>query len=193
MKKTSSSGTPLAFEISDSTYAALQNLAASQGLNSLSAVIAHALSQCDLAAIQADASSKRQLSVRVPDDLRKELQKHSRANKVSMAYLIRAALDAYVTNLPQGSSLTPGQPAMAKKKPASKKTAAKKAVKKVAAKKAVKKVAAKKAVAKKAVKKVAAKKAVKKVAAKKVAAKKAVKKVAAKKAVKKAAAKKAKK
>lgn len=201
MKKASSSGSPLAFEVDDVTYATLENLESRLGLKSLSAVVAHALSEYDFSKTSASSSNRRQLSVRVPNDLRKELLKHSRANKVSMAHLIRAALDAFVTNLPDGGSLTPGQPAMAKKKPATKKTVAKKAVKKVAAKTAVKKVAAKKAVKKAAVKKVVAKKAVKKVAAKKavkkVAAKKAVKKVAvkaaAKKAVKKVAAKKAKK
>ncbi|MCC5839826.1 MAG: hypothetical protein JJT96_06860 [Opitutales bacterium] len=199
MKKTSSSGSPLAFEVDGAIYADLVSLESRLGLKSLSAVVAHALSQYDFSKVQAASSDNRQMSVRVTDELRKELLKHSRANKVSVAYLIRAALNAFVTNPPDGGSLTPGQPAMAKKKSATKKAAAKKAVKKVAAKKAVKKVAAKKAVkkvaAKKAVKKVAvkkiaAKKAVKKVAAKKVAAKKAVvKKVVAKKAVKKAAAK----
>ncbi len=181
-KRNATTGSPLSFEIEDSLYQQLLAVQKQTGGTPVSVLVEYALKNHDMSKVAPRRGARRQLSVRMPDAVRKELEKHSRAKKVSMALLIREALEALVQAPPAGDALTQAKEAM----PPSKKSARKASAKK-AAKKATKK-AARKGAVKKAVKKAAAKKAGKKAAKK--AGKKAAKKVT-KKAGKKAAAKKA--
>lgn len=183
------SRTPLSFEIDEALSASLEGLRKKLGNVPVSQLIDYAIGSYDFAELDAMAGGeRRQLSVRLVDEKRNVLNQVSKSQKVSMAYLIRIALEALVEKGSKKTGLAElkrGMPEVEAKVPA------KKAAKKVAAKVA-KKAVAKKAAAKKAVKKAAAKKVTKKAPVKK-AAKKAVKKVPAKKAAKKAVKKGAKK
>lgn len=183
-KRNATTGSPLSFEIEDSLYQQLLAVQKQTGGTPVSVLVEYALKNHDVSKVAPRRGARRQLSVRLPDAMRNELEKHSRAKKVSMALLIREALEALVQAPPAGDALTQAKEAM----PPSKKSARKASAKK-AAKKATKK-AARKGAVKKAVKKAAAKKAAKKAGKK--AAKKVTKK-AGKKAAKKAGRKAARK
>ena len=181
---------PLTFDLQQDLLNKLKQVQKKIGARSLSEVVRYAVSVFDSSGLDLKTSSHRQISVRLSPELRQRLVRLSKQKKVSVAELLRVALDS----LPAELSDFNLKQTMPKKKTITKKVAkkitnkapAKKAIKKkVALKKAVKKTV-KKAVPKKAVKKAAPNKAVKKAAPKK----KAVKKAAPNKAVKKAAPKK---
>lgn len=177
---------PLSFEIDAVLAQRLEDLRAKLGHCPISTVVDYALEQFNFESIQLPrGGERRQLSVRLDDGKRTQLDKLSRAEKVSMAYLIRLALESLIEETSKKTALSKVQKDVASTAAA----APRKAAKKAGAKKAAKKAGAKKAVAKKATKKAAAKKTAKK-ATKKVA-KKAVKKAAKKAGAKKAVAKKA--
>lgn len=180
---------PLSFEVDEATFDRLKKLASRAGQVSLSALVEYALEQYDYSSLSPRDNTRKQVSVRLPEELRDRLEKNSEKENVSMAHLIRLALESLTETSLSGKSLTQLKEDMAAKKVVKKKVA-KKAAKKVAAKKVAKKVA-KKATAKKAAKKAPAKKAAKKATAKKAAAKKTAGPRVAKKAAKKVAAKKA--
>jgi hypothetical protein len=205
---------PLSFEIDERLLEALEALCKRLGGCSLSTLIDTAIANCDYGSMASGPTGKRhQLSVRLHPDKRAMLEKISRSEKVSMAHLLRKALEDLVgaarhkrvlTHIKQDMAVKKTVKAPAKKAPAkkaakkapAKKAPAKKAPAKKAVKKVVKKAKAAKAPVKKAVKKAAPKKAAKPAAkkpAKKAAVKKAPAKTAAKKVVKKAAKKVAKK
>lgn len=194
---------PLTFDLHLDLLIKLQELQRQSGVRSISEIIREALAVFNPGKLSEKSKKHRQISVRLPNELRRHLGQLSRKHKLSAGEILREAL---LEISKADSSFNPKTKTMPKKK-VTKKKAAVKAVrkapaKKKAVKKAVKKApakkAAKKAVKKKApAKKKAVKKAVKKKApAKKKAVKKAVKKKApakkaAKKAVKKAVKKKA--
>jgi hypothetical protein len=209
--------TPLSFEINEEMSASLEKLRKQSGGVSFSRLIEHAIAKFDYQKAKVHSGgNRRQLSVRLPGPQRAELEKVAKRQKVSIANLIRMALDDLLESaskpetVPELKALA-AQPSRrsgprkaatdtSKEKPMKKKQASKKTAKAPAAKKAKKvaQKAAKKAAkaikaVKSVVKKVVPKKAAKKAAAKKAPAKKApAKKAAAKKApAKKAAAKKA--
>ncbi len=178
---------PITFELDADAFQRLLEKTEATGLRSVSKLVRRALENFDYKQFQEKRFAKRQISVRIPAELKSVLMETAQRTNVSQAIILRAALD----NLP---SAPPDEPetlqpvnTMANQAP-KRKAATKKTAKKAPAKKAVKKTAAKKA-AKKVVKKAVKKTAVKKTAAKKATVKKAVKKTAAKKATKKAAKK----
>ena len=190
-KRNGTTGSPLSFEIEDALYQQLLDIQKTANGVPVSVLIEYALKQHDASKVAPRRGARRQLSVRLPDTMRKTLEKHSRAKKVSMALLIREALEALVQAPPQGEELNQIKETMPPSKKAAKKAtkkAAKKAAAKKSARKGVSKKAARKGAVKATVKKAAAKKATKKAVTKKTAAKKAGKK-AAKKVTKKAAKK----
>jgi len=167
-----SGNNPLTFDLPEVLLEKIVKAQEQCKAKSMSDLIRHALIHFNFETYIPEKQEHKQISVRLPDDVRKQLQQVSKKKKVSIGELLRAALDS----MPKNLTTTP------EKTMVTKKTTTKKTVKKAAPKKkAVKKTVAKKAV-KKTVKK-AVKKTVKKVASK---AKKAVKKTV-KKAVKKAA------
>ena len=189
---------PVTFEIDASTYERLLGQSARLGARSVSKLVRTALEHFDYEQFRQQSFVRKQLSVRIPPQLKAELVATARRTGASQAVILRAALEQLSAEaLTAAASDQPNDTTMAKK-PTTKKTAvkaaAKKAVKKATVKKApVKKAAAKKAAVKKAaVKKVAVKKApVKKAVVKKAAKKAVAKKAVAKKAATKTAAKKA--
>jgi predicted transcriptional regulator len=191
--KNSAPQSPLSFEIDAHLHSAVSDLRSQLGDCPLSAVVVYALENFDFEKLELNAGGDRhQVSVRLDTGLRKRLQRISKSEKISTAYLIRLALEELLDAARHKQVLTKIKNDMSATKTApAKKAPAKKAVAKKAP---AKKAAAPKAPAKKAVvKKAPAKKvAVKKAPAKKVAAKKAPKALAAPKApAKKAAVKKA--
>ncbi|NBD38564.1 MAG: CopG family transcriptional regulator [Verrucomicrobia bacterium] len=196
--------TPLSFEIDADLADSLEKLRRQLGNVSISKLIDHAIERFDYKKISRKAGGERkQLSVRLSDDKRGVLDKLSKSEKVSMAYLIRHALESLMDSAQKKTVQAQLKKALASaapppaKKTAGKKRAAKKAgTKKKAAgkKRAAKKAATKKRPAKKAAtkKRPAKKAATKKRPAKKAATKKrAVKKAATKKRPAKKAARKA--
>lgn len=184
--------TPLTFEMDADLLAKLQRYSKSPQVGTISAVIRHALQSFNFGSLKSQKRPLKQLSVRLDEDLRKQLKRVSVSKGISLGELLRLAL-AELPDSPSRevlSKISQNQMAKRTQKKAAKKVtkkAARKAPAKKVAKKAAKKVPAKKA-AKKVVKK-AAKKATKKKVAKKAPAKKAVKKKVAKKAAKKVAKK----
>ncbi len=149
---------PLTFDVSCSLYQSLQQLQHSLGESSISGVIRQAIKDFNFKKFEGQANPHKQLSVRLPANLKLQLVKYSQDKQVSMGELLRATLEALqdANRLKQ----TRSKP-MATTKPSI--TTAKKAVKKAVTKavKAVKKVVKKttKPTVKKAAKKAVAKKA----------------------------------
>lgn len=190
MTTTGNSTSPLTFELKKDLLDRLDQFKNKSGARSTSEVVRFALASFDFEHYQNVEEDQRQISVRLPDELKEVLLKKSKEWKISVGELLRAAIEGLLINPPKGVTLTKSSSPMAIKKKSAKKTAKKKVAKKAPAKRKVvkKKAAPKKKVAKKKVAKKAAKK---KVAKKKVAKKKAAKKkVAKKKVAKKKAAKK---
>jgi hypothetical protein len=158
--------TPLSFEIDADLSAKLNELRKTLGDVSFSAIIDHAIAAFDFEKIARSAGGdRRQLSVRLANDKRDSLAKLSKAEKVSIASLIRIALAALVDSAAKKTVQKELKAALAPKSVEKKTVVAKKTTKKASAKKAVKKAAVKKAAV---AKKVAKKAVVKKAAAKKV-------------------------
>ena len=87
--------TPLSFEIDADLAANLDKLRKSIGDVSFSKLIDYAIDQFDYKKVSSKAGGKRrQLSVRLADTKRGALDKISKSEKVSMAYLIRMALES---------------------------------------------------------------------------------------------------
>jgi len=158
--------TPLTFDLGADLQAKLQTYQRLIGARSTSSVIRYAIQQFSFSSYSSQDEPHRQLSVRLPDNLKEKLLHFSKQKSVSVGELLRAALGALpdqpnqdlINHILDTTMATKKKNAKAVKKAAPKK--------KVAVKKAVKKAAPKK--------KAAVKKAAKKAAPKKKAAKKAV-------------------
>ncbi|MGF1482811.1 MAG: CopG family transcriptional regulator [Opitutales bacterium] len=179
-----SATSPLTFDLRDELLAKLRRVQSSAGAPSLSLVVRHAITRYNFSRFANNPRNHRQISVRLPSDLKNELLRQAKSKGASVGELLRAALE----DLPEepSNALTksiqssPMATKTAKKKKVAKKKVAKK---KAPAKKKTAKKAARKTVARPATKKKAVKKAVKKKVAKKKVAKKAAKKKVAKKKV----------
>lgn len=161
---TSQKSAPITFEIQEELLSKLKNYQKVTNANSVSEVIRHSLTAFNFNSFKHNPVQQKQISVRLPENLKSRLTTFSTKKRVSIGELLRVAIESLCLHSP---------------KPQTKKVMAISTVKKVV-KKAAKKAATKKTVAKKAIKKVA-KKAVKKSAAKKVAKKTAAKKTTARK------------
>lgn len=145
-KKASRPASPLTFDLPVSLIEKITTAQTKLGLASTSEVVRLALAKFNFDRFESSREEHRQISVRLPADMKTLLSRQSRKKKVSVGELLRASLDELSTAKP----VTKPKVAKGKKKvkPAAKKPAAKKAVAKKPAKKAVKKVvkkAAKKA------------------------------------------------
>lgn len=153
---------PITFEIQEELLSKLKHYQKVTNSHSLSEVIRQSLTAFNFNSYKHSRIPHKQISVRLPENLKSRLTSFSTKKQVSIGELLRVAIENLCLHSP---------------KPQAKKTMAV-TVKKVA-KKAAKKVA------KKATKKTAAKKATKKTAAKKTPAKKVAKKAAKKTTAKK--------
>lgn len=91
------------------------------GLSNLSEVIRHALESCPENRLNVEPTNSRQVSFRVPSELRTRITRQARQARVSVGRIVRVALQSLPSN-PTTNITT-----MAKKKKAAKKSAAKKA------------------------------------------------------------------
>lgn len=146
-KKASRPASPLTFDLPVSLIDKIAVTQSKLGLASTSEVVRLALAKFNFDRFESSREEHRQISVRLPADMKTVLSRQSRKKKVSVGELLRASLDELSAAKPTKTKTAKG-----KKKPAAKKAPARKA-------------AAKKAPAKKAVKKTT-KKAVKKTAKK---------------------------
>jgi predicted transcriptional regulator len=140
-KKAKVKTTPLSFEIDAELASGLDRLRKEVGGVSFSKLIDYAIESFDYSKVARKAGGKRrQLSVRLSDTKRGSLDKLSRSEKVSMAYLIRMALEAMMASASKKTVQAAIKSALATEAPVKK--AAKKPAKK-AAKKPAKKAAKK--------------------------------------------------
>jgi predicted HicB family RNase H-like nuclease len=91
------------------------------GLSNLSEVIRHALENCPENRLNVEPINSRQVSFRVPSELRTRITRQARQARVSVGRIVRVALQSLPSN-PTTNITT-----MAKKKKAAKKSVAKKA------------------------------------------------------------------
>lgn len=155
---------PITFEIQEELLAKLKNYQKASNANSVSEVIRQSLIAFNFNAFKHTPIPHRQISVRLPENLKNRLTSFSTKKRVSIGELLRVAIENLCLHQPKPQAKKPMAISTIKKvvKKATKKAAVKKATtKKTAVKKAVKKTAkkaAKKTVAKKAAKKTTAKK-----------------------------------
>ena len=128
----------LTVSLPEELHGTLHSYADRHGFANFSALIRYALDNFDAKKHLSAPEASRQVSFRIPDDLRGSLDKQAKKAGVSLGHLIRTALDTL-----------PEKPAAAKA-PAKKSAGAAQSAKKASP--AAKKPAAKKPVAKKAVK-----------------------------------------
>ena len=144
---------PLTFDLHQDLLIKLQQLQRQNGARSISEVVREALAVFNPGRLSAKSKKHRQISVRLPNELRSHLTQLSRKYKLSAGEILREALLEISKVDP---TFNPKTKTMPKKKVTKKKAPAKAVRKAPAKKKAVKKAvkkAAKKAPAKKAAKK----------------------------------------
>lgn len=161
MTKAPQKSAPITFEIQEELFAKLKNYQKASKSNSVSEVIRDSLEAFNFNAFKHTPTENRQISVRLPENLKSRLTTFSTKKHVSIGELLRVAIEDLCLHQPKPQAKKPMMSTIKK--------VVKKATKK-AAKKTTKK-ATKKTAAKKATKKTPAKKATKKTAAKKVAKK----------------------
>ena len=84
---------PVTFELPLTLIDKIEQARAKRGLKSVSEVIRVALEQFNYAAYQVARVEQRQISVRLPDVLKKSLQRQARLKRTSAGELLRAAID----------------------------------------------------------------------------------------------------
>jgi len=129
-KKDSRPASPLTFDLPVSLIDKITATQSTLGLASTSEVVRLALANFNFDRYESAREEHRQISVRLPADMKTLLSRHSRKKKVSVGELLRASLDDLSATRPVKTKSAKGK----KKAPAP----AKKVVKKVA-KKAAKK------------------------------------------------------
>lgn len=100
-----STAAPLSFEIDDALAARLKEINERLGGYPLSQVVALALEKYDFASMKISPAERRQLSVRLPQDQRERLESAAKTSGVSMAHLIRLALEAFAAISSKGTSV----------------------------------------------------------------------------------------
>jgi Arc/MetJ-type ribon-helix-helix transcriptional regulator len=146
-KKASRPASPLTFDLPVSLIDKITAAQSKLGLASTSEVVRLALAKFNFDRFESAREEHRQISVRLPADMKTLLSRQSRKKKVSVGELLRASLDELSTAKPVANpKVARGKQKVKKaaaKKPAAKKAVAKKAPVKRAAKKVVKKAAKK--------------------------------------------------
>ncbi len=133
-KKASRPASPLTFDLPVSLIDKIATTQSKLGLASTSEVVRLALAKFNFDRFESTREEHRQISVRLPADMKTVLTRQSRKKKVSVGELLRASLDELAAAKPTKTKTAKG-----KKKAPAKKAVAKKAPAKKAAKKTVKK------------------------------------------------------
>lgn len=92
-KKSSSTASPLTFDLPVSLIAKIGAAQKKLGLGSTSEVVRLAIAKFNFDRYEAAAEDHRQISVRLPADMKALLAKHSKKKRVSVGELLRVALD----------------------------------------------------------------------------------------------------
>lgn len=141
-KKVSRPASPLTFDLPVSLIDKITTAQTKLGLASTSEVVRLALAKFNFDRFESAREEHRQISVRLPADMKTLLSRQSRKKKVSVGELLRASLDELSTAKPVAKpKVARGKKKV--KKAAARKPAAKKAPAKKATKKAAKKTAKK--------------------------------------------------
>ncbi len=144
MKKTNITNTPLTFDIREDLLRKVNSFRAKAHARSVSEVIRYALSSFSFDKFKPQVKNHKQISVRIPDEMRLELSKNAKTKNVSLGELLRAALEALPevpkkvapapVAAPKAAKPAKAAPKAAKVAPKVTKSVAKKPVKKAVAK-----------------------------------------------------------
>lgn len=107
---------PLTFDLPLSLITKIASTQRKMGLDSTSEVVRLAIAKFNFDRYESSAEEHRQISVRLPADMKAVLSKTSKKKKVSVGELLRVALD----ELSKTKVAKPAKPAKAKKKKAKK-------------------------------------------------------------------------
>ena len=92
-KKTSSNASPLTFDLPVSLIDKISSAQSKLGLASTSEVVRVAIAKFNFDKFEPDVEEHRQISVRLPADMKALLSKQSKKKKVSVGELLRVALE----------------------------------------------------------------------------------------------------
>lgn len=93
-KNNSNAPSPLTFDLPLSLIGKLEAQQKKLGLKSTSEVVRLAIDEYDYDTFEASAEEHRQISVRLPGDMKTKLGKHAKKKKVSVGELLRVAIDS---------------------------------------------------------------------------------------------------
>lgn len=85
---------PLTLDLSASQIAKIEQVRKQLGLDSTSDVVRHAIETFDPSTFTDNSEEHRQISVRIPAKAKTDLARAAKKNKVSVANLVRAAIDS---------------------------------------------------------------------------------------------------
>jgi Arc/MetJ-type ribon-helix-helix transcriptional regulator len=91
--KSSPVSAPLTFDLPQVLLTKIGSLRKQTGLSSTSEVVRQALREFDFGSYEADEPERRQISVRLPPEVRRFLLKTAKKKKVSVGELLRAAIE----------------------------------------------------------------------------------------------------
>ena len=93
-KKNSNAPSPLTFDLPLSLIGKLSAHQKKLGLKSASEVVRQAISDYDYEDFETSSEEHRQISVRLPGDVKAKLTKYSKKKKVSVGELLRVAIES---------------------------------------------------------------------------------------------------
>ncbi len=94
---------PLTFELESDVYAKLEQFRTETNTRSVSVIIRKALEDFDFDSVHPENNTARQMSVRLPKDLRDELKQASKSNGVSLGKIVREAILTFFENHKNGN------------------------------------------------------------------------------------------
>ncbi len=103
-KKNSNAPSPLTFDLPVSLIGKIGTHQKRLGLKSASEVVRLAIGEFNYDLFESSAEEHRQISVRLPIELKNKLNKVSRKKKVSVGELLRVAIDALEANAEKKSA-----------------------------------------------------------------------------------------
>lgn len=134
MKKSKISNTPLTFDIREDLLKKVNSFKAKSRARSVSEVIRYALDNFSFTKFKPEIKNHKQISVRIPEDMRVALAQNAKTKNVSLGELLRAALEDLPLTPKKSLAPPPAPKAAAPKAAAPKKVEAKKPAPKPVAK-----------------------------------------------------------
>jgi Arc/MetJ-type ribon-helix-helix transcriptional regulator len=95
--KSSPASAPLTFDLPVELLTKIELLRKQAGFGSTSEVVRHALREFDFGSFEATEPERRQISVRLPPEMRRFLVKTAKKKQVSLGELLRVAIDGLAT------------------------------------------------------------------------------------------------